>query len=238
MDIILLDTETTGVEPNARLVQLAYKNLSTGKSVNEYFKPPIPISINAMATHHITNREVEDKPAFIGSECQKEINRLLPKNILVAHNALYDMTILRNEDVAIGKYIDTLRLSKHLIESEAYNMQYLRYFLDLNVTALAHNAMGDVAVLEALFNHLKELVKKKLNVSSDEDIYTAMLDLTQQPVLLKTLMFGKYKGKTFADVLEYDRNYLQWLYDEQMKNDEIDRNEDLVYTLKEYLQVR
>lgn len=70
MQIILLDTETTSIEPDARLVQLAYKNLATGETLNEYFKPPIPISYGSMAVHHITHEMVADKPAFIGSKQQ------------------------------------------------------------------------------------------------------------------------------------------------------------------------
>ena len=52
MHLILLDTETTDLQ-NARLIQLAYKNLGSGEVVNEFFKPPVPISYGAMATHHV-----------------------------------------------------------------------------------------------------------------------------------------------------------------------------------------
>ncbi|MFW0837979.1 MAG: exonuclease domain-containing protein [Candidatus Komeilibacteria bacterium] len=238
MDIILLDTETTGIDQDARLVQLAYKNLSSGKSVNEFFKPPIPISIKAQATHHITEREVADKPAFINSDWQKQLIQELADNIMVAHNAPYDIRILNNEKVAVNKFIDTLRVSRHLLESEEYNMQYLRYALDLNVTALAHNAMGDVAVLEALFNYLCNFIKAKHTVASDAEVYDLMLHLTEQPVLLRVMNFGKHKGKFFKDVAEYDINYLQWLYDKQMENDMLGRNEDLIHTLEQYLGIK
>ena len=44
---IFLDTETTGTAEKDRLCQLAYK-FETGKIVNELFKPPLPIAIEAM----------------------------------------------------------------------------------------------------------------------------------------------------------------------------------------------
>ena len=60
---IFLDTETTSDGEKDRLCQLAYKT-EDGEIVNELFKPPLPIEINAIYVHHITNEIVENKPAF------------------------------------------------------------------------------------------------------------------------------------------------------------------------------
>lgn len=239
MDIILLDTETTGIDETAKLVQLAYKNLNTGDIVNEYFKPPIPISFGSMAVHHITNEQVADKPSFDGSDIQSVLAKLLTKNIMVAHNALFDMMILVNEGLSIGKYIDTLRVAKHVLTSEQYSMQYLRYSLGLKVTeVVAHDALGDIIVLEALFIYLKDIVKDKFKLSSDDEIYNKMMELTQTPVVLDTIQFGKYKGKSFGEIFVIDRRYLEWLYGSETQKSEIEQNEDLVHTLKEYLEVK
>lgn len=73
---IFLDTETTGTEKKDRLCQLAYKT-ETGKIVNQLFKPPLPIAIEPMSIHHITNEMVENKPAFKDSpEYQKLVSLL------------------------------------------------------------------------------------------------------------------------------------------------------------------
>jgi hypothetical protein len=59
-----------------RLCQLAYK-LETGEIVNKLFKPPLPIAIEPMSIHHITNEMVADKPAFKGSsDYQKWVDLL------------------------------------------------------------------------------------------------------------------------------------------------------------------
>ncbi len=74
--LIFLDTETTGNSANDRLCQLAFK---TDESfiVNELFNPGMPISIDAMSIHHITNEMVKDKPPFKGSETWKQLQELL-----------------------------------------------------------------------------------------------------------------------------------------------------------------
>ncbi len=237
MHILLLDTETTSIGPDARLVQLGYKHLTTGECLNEYFKPPVAISYGSMAVHHITPEMVADKPVFDGSAQKAHLIELLKDSILVAHNALYDIGILANENVDVESYIDTLRVARHIVESEQYKLHYLRYFLHLNVEGQAHDAWGDVVVLEALFHYLKKAVQEKFNLDSEEKVIKKMFELTNLPVLLPGLRFGKYVGKTFDEVSQIDRGYLEWLYDSETKNDPSKQNEDLVFTLKHYLNI-
>jgi len=204
--------------------------------MNEYFKPPLPISFGSMAVHHITEKMVEDKAVFQDSAAQVELIALLADHIPVAHNASFDIQILKNENVMIGQHIDTLRLARHLVDSEQYSLQYLRYFLNLDTEGLPHDAHGDVMVLESLFNHLQALAREQFALSTEDEVLTKMLELTQTPVLLKTFGFGKHLGKTFEEVKLNDRSYLEWLYASESKKDKADQNEDLIYTLSTYLK--
>ncbi len=232
MRILFLDTETTDIGPGSRLVQLAYKNGLTGEEVSAYFKPPVVISYGSMAVHHITNEMVADKPVFAGSEYQARLVVLLSETICVAHNAPFDIGILKNEGVEISTYIDTLRVARHLIVSDQHNLQYLRYSLHLNtIEVRAHDAMGDVLVLEALFAHLAGLVREKFSCASDDEIVSKMLELTYAPVPMTTFAFGKYKGKTFDEVRAMDRGYITWLHTSEKQKPVSEQNEDLMYTL-------
>lgn len=237
MNIIFLDTETTDIIDGARLVQLAYKIPSTGVVVNEYFKPPVAISYGAMAIHHVTNEMVTDKPAFVGSNDYTQLETLLKDNTIVAHNAPFDLGILKTEGLVSANYIDTLRVAKHVLVSEQYKLQYLRYSLHLNTAGAAHDALGDVLVLEALFNYLVNVVKEKFSATSDAEVLEKMLMLTHEPTLMRTFSFGKHYGKAVVDVLEQDRSYLQWLYGSETTKKPAEQNEEMVYTLKYYLKV-
>lgn len=232
MRTLFLDTETTGIEPQSRLVQLAYKNGLTGEEVSAYFKPPVAISYGSMAVHHITNEMVADKPAFAGSEQQVQLIQLLSETICVAHNAPFDVGILKNEGIEISTYIDTLRVAKHIIASDQHNLQYLRYSLHLNtVEVRAHDAMGDVLVLEALFHHLTSVVREKFGCATDDDVISKMLELTYAPVPMTVFAFGKYKGKTFDEVRGMDKGYITWLHTSEKQKPVAEQNEDLMYTL-------
>jgi exodeoxyribonuclease X len=235
MKILFLDTETTDAEPDARLVQLAYKNDDNGDIVNEYFKPPVDIALGAMAVHHITSKMVEDKPAFIGSETEAKLKQDLEDHLVVAHNAPFDVNILKNEGIEISEYIDTLRIARHILDSEGYGMQFLRYSLDLGIEGMAHDAMGDVIVLESLFEYLKTKLVDEHSLKTDEDIIEKMKELTRMPVLMDVFLFGKHRGKSFKEVALEDRGYIEWLHGSETIKPESEQNEDLVYTLKHYL---
>jgi len=237
MHPIFLDTETTGLDSDARLVQLAYKNSETGEIVNELFKPPQEISFGSMAVHHITNDMIASRPNFKDSLEKNKLVELLQDNCLVAHNAPFDINILRNEEVLTSHYIDTLRVAQHLIESEQHNLQYLRYFLNLELKEpiTPHDALGDILVLEALYYYLENLVKEKFSLTTPEEIIKQMMELTETPILIKTFAFGKYVGKTFAEIAVQDKGYLQWLVNNETSKPELEQNQNLVYTLKFYL---
>lgn len=231
--MIFLDTETTGNDPsNDRLTQLCYK--IGDLIVSEYFKPPIPIPVKAMSITHITNKMVADKPEFPGSETAKKLQELLADHILVAHNAPFDMAILANEGVKTGEYIDTLRVAKHLdkeFQIPEYNLQYLRYLLDLEIEAMAHDAKGDVLVLEGVFRRL--LDKLMIDGMNEEGAIRQMIELSKKPILIRAFNFGKYRDKLIAEVAATDQSYLLWLLNEKLlKNDPYD--EDWIYTLQHY----
>ena len=112
---IFLDTETTGSGPADRLCQLAFKT-SDGFTVNDIFNPGMPISIEAMTIHYITNEMVQDKPPFRDSDTWQQIQDLFDSddNIMVAHNAAFDVGMLTKEGIVPQNVVCTLKLARYL----------------------------------------------------------------------------------------------------------------------------
>lgn len=234
-ELIFLDTETTGNNLlDDRLFQVCYKH---GNAVHsEYFKPPVPISIKSQSITHVTNKMVADKGAFADSLMREELSALLKEGILVAHNAVFDITMLTHEGVSVPRFIDTLKLARALDRDGVipeYNLQYLRYYLELEVIAKAHEAEDDVMVLEALFQRLyKKMLEEQ---QAHEKVIAEMERISREPTLFTLFPFGKHKGRKIEDVITADRPYVEWLLEQKMQD--ITGEEDWIYTLKYYLKV-
>ena len=222
---IYLDTETTGNGPADRLCQIAF-NIKGGYTVNELFNPGMPISIDAMTVHHITNEMVLNKPPFRDSDTWKQLRDLVnyDGNVMIAHNAAFDVDMLKKEGIEPKNLICTMKLARHFDKDGVipkYGLQYLRYYLKLNVDATPHTALGDILVLESLFNR----IYAKAVIEFGDDTVSKMIEVSKKPVLYRRIPFGKHKGLKMEEV---PVDYLQWLAG-------TDLEEDLRYTIERYL---
>ena len=233
--LIFFDTETTGNTEKDFLIQIAYK--TENETFTGLYKPENKIPPEASAVHHITNKMVTDKKSFQETD-QKKIKQLFEDKevIVVAHNATFDLMIIEKEDIYPNKFICTLRIARYLDKEgkiDKYNLQYLRYLLEIEVDATAHDALGDVLVLEKLFERLNKKMMEEESLNETEAI-EKMVEISSHPSLLRTFNFGKHTGKKIEDVLKIDRGYLTWLLEQKLNGDGPD--EDWIYTLKHFLK--
>lgn len=239
-NLIFIDTETTGVDEKDRLFQVAYDYNGTQKE--ELFLPPIPISIESSEVTHYTNDDIKNKKSFKESKFKIELEKIFQKKntILVAHNAKFDIKMLKKEKIKkINSFIDTYKLAQVLDTQgklNAYRLQYLRYALKLNIGKIpAHQALSDVIVLKSLFKRLYKKMKNDNPKKKDNEIIKKMIEISKAPILIKKFNFGKYKGLTVEEVAKKDIGYLNWLLKEKIKQENED-NEDWLFTLKQYIK--
>lgn len=222
---VLLDTETTGAGDSDRIIQLGYMVLD-GKSVdvyNDMCSVEVPIGYGAMEVHGITPDMIEGKPVCTKTNAFQTLQELnTPDNVLIIHNAPFDLAMLAKEDFTSRmRLIDTLRCARHLFEDEeAHRLQYFRYRLGLykieqaeadalGIEVKAHDAIGDVLVLKLFLTELRKRLQERFEGVNPID---KMVELTQTPVFYtRPLKFGKYKGKTLTEIAEADRGYLTWM---------------------------
>ena len=159
---------------------------------------------------------------------------------MVAHNAAFDAEILRREKIEVQNIIDTYKIAQHL-DSEAkvprYNLQYLRYYFDLDVSdAPAHNALGDIRVLERLFDHFFDQMNAEKN--DEKEVIKKMMEISAKPIFIRKFNFGKYKDQLVGEVALSDQGYLRWLLGEKIKDREErgENDENWIYTLEHYLK--
>ncbi len=233
--LIFFDTETTGNTEKDVLCQIAYK---TAEDVFVgIYNPGRKIPPEASAVHHISNKMVADRPEFKDTPDFEKIKKLFEDkdSVVVAHNATFDLMIIKNEGIIPKKFICTLRVARYLDKEgkiDKYSLQYLRYLLEIEVEGTAHDALGDVMVLEKLFDRLLKKMVAEEDCSQDEAI-EKMIEISSHPSLLRNFNFGKYAGKKVEEVSQTDRGYLEWLLNQKVNGDGPD--EDWIYTLKHHL---
>lgn len=234
--LIYIDLKTTGFEQNDRICSIAFIVFDEDvKTYRELIKAPKKIRPEASAVHHITNEMLKEKSSFQDSKIAnllREYNN--PKNIFIGHNIALITAMLQKEDFILHSgIIDTLRCSRALIqECEQFSLQFLRYELklykdeesaakSLGIHINAHEALSDALHVRLL--HLS------LNEFCDDE---KLMEFSANPVLLKKLNFGKYKGHFLEEIAMNDKNYLLWMLGNLDSMDE-----DLRYSIDYYLKM-
>jgi len=213
-DIIIVDTETTSSDPAAAkivevaAVRLSAQDLSIIDGMEMLVDPECDIPSEAMAVHHITQRDLDLADATPwGFRAGPRLAELVDGEPLCAHNAAYDSQVLGGE---LSPWICTYRLARHLWpDMKSHGLQYLRYELGLRVDTgnlAPHRAMADVLVTAEL---LRAIVRKFWE--HDKLVSTVcvsqLIALTNKPIDVRLFPFGKHKGAPISDV---PRDYISW----------------------------
>jgi len=159
---IVLDTETTGLNPNLghRLVEVAAIELSDRKvsdrSFHRYLNPEREIDEGAAAVHGLTLDRLQDEPKF--AEIAPAFLAFISGAELIIHNAPFDMGFLNAELARAGlpllenQVIDTLKVAKDLHPGKKNNLNALcdRYLID-NSHRTLHGALLDTELLAEVY---------------------------------------------------------------------------------------
>lgn len=157
---IVLDTETTGLEPAGghRIIELACLELSgrrsTGRHFHRYLNPDRDIEIGALQVHGITLEFLQDKPRF-GDVADEFLDFIAGAELLI-HNAAFDTAFLNMELAKIGRppvesvctVCDTLAMARDMHPGKKNSLDALceRYFVD-NAGRTLHGALLDAQLL-------------------------------------------------------------------------------------------
>lgn len=202
---VVLDTETTGIDPAAdKVVDISLVEVSRRGIVpiyNTLINPGMEIPPTASAVHHITDEDVADKPYF--EHVWPTILSHLEDGVIVAHNAKFDRAMIPETG---RPWICSYRLARHLYpDAPGHANQILRYWMKLRVeTESAHSAVGDTVVTAHVF--YRELSSYRKHVSKTNEV-EELIEYAESPIPVAVMPFGKHKGEYLA---EMPKSYLTW----------------------------
>ncbi|TGG95897.1 DNA polymerase III subunit epsilon [Natronospirillum operosum] len=163
---IVLDTETTGIDPNSghRIIEIGGVEMinrkPTGNHFHEYINPQRDVPEEAVQVHGITAEFLADKPLF--ADIAEAFFNYIEGAELVIHNAPFDMGFLNHEYRLLKsprapleqhcRVLDTLYLARQKHPGQKNNLDILckRYGIDNSHRAL-HGALLDAEILADVY---------------------------------------------------------------------------------------
>lgn len=163
---IILDTETTGLEPKEghRIIEIGGVELinrrRTGQTFHCYLNPERQVDEGALKVHGLSNEFLSDKPRFV--EVAEEFLAFIREAELVIHNAPFDVGFLDHELSLLGsqwgkvslycQVLDTLVLARQRHPGQKNSLDALckRYGVD-NSRRDLHGALLDAEILAGVY---------------------------------------------------------------------------------------
>lgn len=161
---IVLDTETTGLEPQLghRIIEIGCVELVnrrlTRRHYHQYINPQREVDQGAIEVHGITNEFLADKPPF--AAIAEEFWEFIRGSELVIHNAAFDIGFINHEFARLNlpvvttecSVLDTLSLArqKHPGQKNSLDALCKRYGVDNSHRDL-HGALLDAEILADVY---------------------------------------------------------------------------------------
>jgi len=163
---IVLDTETTGLDPATgdRIVEIAclelVNHVPTGRTYHQYLNPERAMSAEAFAVHGLGDDFLADKPRF--AEIVDAFAGFVGDAGLVIHNAEFDLKFLDAELAKVGRpplgparATDTLALARKRFPGAPASLDALCKRFDVDASArVLHGALLDCELLAEVYLHL------------------------------------------------------------------------------------
>ncbi|MBD3654423.1 DNA polymerase III subunit epsilon [Kangiella sp.] len=218
---IVLDTETTGLEPSDghRIIEIGCVELVnrkfTGNHYHQYLQPDREIDEGAIEVHGITNEFLADKPRFI--DVVDEFLEFIEGAELVIHNAPFDVGFLDHElsllDSNKGKLsdyctvLDTLVLARQMHPGQRNSLDALckRYDIDNSHRDL-HGALLDSEILADVYLRMTggqtSLTLGRQNASNQQTTETTIRRISSNRQPLKVIKANEQEAEAHLKKLE------------------------------------
>lgn len=163
---IVVDTETTGLDPNAghRVIEIAclelLNHVPTGNYFWKYVNPERDIPAEAFAVHGLSEAFLADHPLF--AEIAEDMLAFIREDPLVIHNAGFDIGFLNAElarvdapPIPLTRAVDTVQLARSKFPGAQASLDALcrRFEID-NSARTKHGALLDAELLAEVYLEL------------------------------------------------------------------------------------
>lgn len=224
--VCFIDLETTGINLSSdRIIEIAIVKVMPDQSrqtKRKLLNPEMPIPEASSAIHGITNDMVKDAPTF--KQVANEIKQFLENSDLGGYNSnRFDIPILMEEFLRSGLDVD-------LTDRRMIDVQHIFYTMEPRTLSAAykfycqkelvnaHSAEADIqATIDVLYaqldrySQLGNSVDSILGAIGEEKIIDYARRFSYNEKGVEVFNFGKYKGRSVAEVLKSEPQYYDWM---------------------------
>lgn len=213
---IILDTETTGLDPaqGHKLVEIGCVEMInrqlTGRHFHHYVNPQRESDEGALRVHGLTTEFLSDKPLF--KDIAADLLEFIDGATVLIHNAAFDTKFINAELEAIGtapmnticQIEDTLAMAKEMFPGKRNNLDALCERLGVsNSHRVLHGALLDAEILAEVYLAMtrgQESLGMELNVSAATGKKGKAIDVRQ--LVLPFIEVSAQELQAHADMME------------------------------------
>lgn len=212
---IVLDTETTGMDPSEgdKLVEIGCieleNHIPTGRHYHQYINPERDVPAEAVAVHGLTQERLAKEPTF-GEVVGDFLDFLGNDSKLVIHNAEFDMKFINAELAQFGfpsveprRVIDTLAIARKKFPGSPANLDALcrRFNID-NSSRTLHGALLDSELLAEVYLELLGGRQRGLQIDAEKREETTQVVLERKFREPRDFPVSKEEEKEHFEMLE------------------------------------
>lgn len=162
---VVLDTETTGLDPNTgdRIVEIGavelLNHMPTGKTYHQYINPQRDMPEGAFAVHGLSAEFLSDKPLF--ADIAQNFLEFVGDSKMVIHNASFDMKFLNAElkwvnkpELPWAQALDTLAIARKKFPGAQNSLDALCRRFGITTERDLHGALLDSEILAEVYLEL------------------------------------------------------------------------------------
>ena len=158
-NFVVVDTETTGLDKNAKIIQLSairYEHDKPVETFNEYINPetlPLPEKITTITG--IDNQMLQHAPKF--KEISNKFMEFVGTLPWIGHNInSFDIPRLVNNGLPLNEVstIDTLNLARKKLHMSHYGLEDLKHYY--GIQNKSHNSLEDCKTNTIVYQHLRD----------------------------------------------------------------------------------
>ena len=191
---VVLDTETTGLDPRSghRIVEIGcvelINHMATGKHFHKYLNPERDIPEQASVIHGLTEEFLSSQPVF--ADIAEEFEAFIGDSTLVIHNAKFDLGFINAErekisqpPIAPDRAIDTISRARRKFPGAQANLDALcrRFKID-DSNRFLHGALKDARLLAEVYLELIGGRQQNLGLSAEERKIAEVAEKNRRPL--------------------------------------------------------